>query len=157
MNRFYENWREELEQELRWGTMFRAETLEALGEQIGVPADKLRAAIEHFNRNTGKPETIMTPGGPIDAPPKAPIGQGPYYAFLLKLFHENALGGIVIDENAQVLRGGRPVPGLYATGDNTRGVMMPGRVGASYIESTISALTFAFSSGYIAGEEVSKA
>ena len=157
MNPFYKNWRAELEQELRWETMYRADTLEELGAKIGVPAEKLRGAIEHFNRNTGKPEKIMTPGGPIDAPPKEPIGEGPYYAFLLKLFHENALGGLVIDENAQVLKNGRPVLGLYATGDNTRGVMMPGRVGAGYIESTISALTFAFSSGYIAGEEVSKA
>jgi hypothetical protein len=34
--------------------------------------------------------------------------------------------------------------------------MMPGRVGAEYIEGTISALTFALCSGFIAGEEAAK-
>ena len=84
---------------------------------------------------------------------RKPLGKGPYYAIYKKMFHENALGGLVIDENTNVLRGGRPVPGLYATGDGTRGIMVPGAVGVGYIEGTISALTFALVSGYIAGQE----
>jgi predicted oxidoreductase len=136
--------------------MFRADSLEELGKQIGVPADKLAAAISVYNAGCGVEEQGMSPNGPVLLPPKEPIQQGPYYAILMKLFHENALGGIVIDENTNVLKDGRPVEGLYATGDNTRGVMMHGRVGAEYIEGTISALTFALCSGYIAGEEAAK-
>ena len=45
------------------------------------------------------------------------------------------------------------MPGLYATGVGTRGVMMPGPVGVGYIEATISALTFALTSGFVAGKE----
>ena len=135
--------------------MFRADTLAELAAALDIPAERLEAAVADYNAAAGKPVMIHTLAGPVEAPPKEPMRSGPYYAFLLKLFHENALGGLVIDENAQVLKNGRPVPGLYAAGDNTRGIMMPGRVGAEYIESTISALTFAFCSGYIAGEEVS--
>ena len=156
MNRFYENWREELETELSWQTMFRAGTLEEMADQIGVPAQKLVDALESYNATCGKSEKGMSHFGEVELPPKEAITAGPYYAIMLKLFHENALGGIVIDENTNVLKGGRPVVGLYAAGDNTRGVMMPGRVGAEYIEQTISALTFALCSGFIAGEEAAR-
>ena len=155
MNPFYENWKAEFQQEIEWDAMFRADTLDELGRKIDIPAEKLAEAVAEYNAGCGVPETVMTPGGPIECPPKDPMTDGPWYALPLKLFHENYIGGIVIDENAQVLKNGRPVPGLYATGDNTRGIMMPGNVGSGYIESTISALTFALCSGYIAGEEVS--
>ena len=52
-----------------------------------------------------------------------------------------------------MVRGGCPVPGLYAVGDGTRGIMVPGEVGVGYIEGTISALTFALTSGFVAGRE----
>ena len=156
MNPFYQNWEAELEQERQWGVLFSAPTLEALGEQIHIPADRLRQAVDLYNQRAGQPETRIGPNGPEELPPKPPMESGPWYAIPLKLFHENASGGMVIDENAQVLRLGRPIPGLYAAGDNTRGVMLPGRIGADYIERTISALTFALCSGYIAGEMCGK-
>ena len=156
MNPFYQNWEAELEQERQWGVLFSAPTLEALGEQIHIPADRLRQAVDLYNQRAGQPETRIGPNGPEELPPKPPMESGPWYAIPLKLFHENAIGGMVIDENAQVLRLGRPIPGLYAAGDNTRGVMLPGRIGADYIERTISALTFALCSGYIAGEMCGK-
>lgn len=53
-------------------------------------------------------------------------------------------------------RDGRPVPGLYAVGDGTRGIMVPGEVSVGYIEGTISALTFALVSGFVAGQEAAK-
>ncbi len=152
MNPFYRNWKAELAQEADWGALHIADSLEELGEKLNIPVEKLAAAVDAYNATCGRPETGMSPNGPVELPPKEPITQGPYYGILMKLFHENALGGVVIDENTQVLRSGRPVPGLYAAGDNTRGVMLPGRVGADYIESTISALTFALCSGFLAGE-----
>ena len=153
MNRFYRDWKRELAQEAEWETLYIADTLEELGEKLGIPGGKLEAAVSAYNRTCGKPEQGMTPGGPATLPPREPITSGPYYGILMKLFHENAIGGVVIDENTAVLRNGKPVPGLYAAGDNTRGIMLPGRVGSDYIESVISALTFAFSSGFLAGEE----
>lgn len=155
MNPFYQNWEAELDQEAEWGTIYIADTLKELGEKLNISEEKLQAALETYNSTCGKPEIGMTPNGPVELPPKEQMQSGPYYAILMKLFHENAIGGMVIDENTQVMKNGRPIPGLYAVGDNTRGIMLPGRIGADYIESTISALTFALCSGFLAGEACS--
>ena len=77
--------------------------------------------------------------------------KGPFYAIKLKMFHENAVGGMTIDDHASVLKNGQPIPGLYAAGDTTRGIMIPGDVGVGYIEGVFTALTQAFNEGYIAG------
>ena len=82
-----------------------------------------------------------------------PIQHGPFYAVKQKLFHENAVGGINIDENTNVTKNGAAIPGLYAAGDTTRGIMVAGDIGVTYIEMVFSALTYAFNSGYIAGTE----
>lgn len=153
MDALYKNWREELGTELSWETMYKADTLDELAEDLHVPSENLhRAAQAHRESLKNQPEMGPGPDG-RPMPPKQPLGEGPYYAIYKKMFHENALGGVVIDENTNVVRGGRPVPGLYATGDGTRGVMMPGPVGVGYIEATISALTFALTSGFVAGKE----
>lgn len=140
MDAFYANWREELNQELEWETMYRADTLEELARAIGADPAALQHSVDGFNASPSSPRKI----GP----------EGPFYAVKMKMFHENSIGGIAVDENMNVLRGGRVVPGLYAVGDNCRGEMVHGVVGMNYIEGTISALTFALCSGYIAGGEV---
>ena len=179
MDALYRNWREELETELSWETMYKADTLEELAEKLHIAPEKLLAAKAQSEEAAKSPAggppmdppamdpndrmnwsiTELLEGKRSDAPGgwgpmvKSTLGKGPYYAIYKKMFHENALGGLVIDENTSVLRGGRPIPGLYATGDGTRGIMMPGAVGVGFIEGTISALTFALTSGYIAGRE----
>lgn len=139
MDTIHRNWREELSKELEWETMYKADTLEELARAIGADPEKLLQSVERFNTNPEKARPI----GP----------EGPFYAIKMKMFHENSIGGIVIDEDMRVLRGGRPVPNLFAVGDNTRGEMVRGFVGTVYIEGTISALTFALCSGYLAGKE----
>ena len=150
MDALYANWREELDVELSWETMYKADSLEALAEKLKIAPEALLAAAAAYEKTLDEPIP-----GPEGFPPmkKNPLGAAPYYAVYKKMFHENALGGVVIDENTSVLRGGRPIPGLYATGDGTRGIMVPGPVGVGYIEGTISALTFALTSGFIAGRE----
>ena len=153
MDALYRNWRAELDVELSWETMYKADTLEELAEKLKVAPEALvTSAAEYAESIQNQPEPQPGPGGFV-MPPKQPLGEGPYYAIYKKMFHENALGGVVIDENTNVIRGGRPIPGLYAVGDGTRGIMVPGPVGVGYIEGTISALTFALTSGYVAGKE----
>ena len=91
--------------------------------------------------------------GPMEMPDPTPIANGPFYALFIKLFHENAVGGMATDSDLRVLRQNQPIQGLYAAGDNIRGIMLPGEVGVAYIEGVLSALTVAFSSGYLAGEK----
>jgi predicted oxidoreductase len=73
----------------------------------------------------------------------------------VKLFHENAVGGMVTDSQVRVLKNGQPIPGLFACGDNCSGIMLSGAIGVQYIEGVVSALTFAFNSGYLSGTRVS--
>lgn len=150
MDALYANWQEELDTELAWETMYKADTLEELAGKLKIAPEKLLTAADAYAKSL---EVPAAPAGDFPPMKKEPLGVGPYYAVYKKMFHENALGGVVIDENTSVLRGGRPIPGLYATGDGTRGIMVPGPVGVGYIEGTISALTFALTSGYVAGQE----
>ncbi len=177
----YRNWRQELAEEEEQGGCISAESLEKLGEKLGFDPYNFASMIREHNKNLGMKDGATPPFGDLpdsppggkpsgDAPddipemffgmppppPAEPLETPPYYAFFMKLFHENAVGGMTIDENMNVLKQGRPIPGLYAAGDNTRGIMLPGKVGVAYIEGVISALTFALNSGFTAGEEAAR-
>lgn len=158
MDRFFDDWRADFEREEAWGATVKADTLEELADKLNIPREKFLAAVDKYNETCGVEVEEMTPFGLMKWPPKKEMkdGSGPFYALKEKLFHENAIGGIVIDGGMHALSGGKPVKGLYACGDNTRGIMVPGKVGVAYVESVISALTFAFSSGYAVGEECVK-
>ena len=95
-------------------------------------------------------------GGMPQLPAQPPLLEGPFYAFRLGVFHENAMGGIANDENMNAMRNGVPIPGLYAVGDNSRGIMLSGDVGVNFIEYVLSALTYSLDSGYVAGIEAAK-
>lgn len=58
-------------------------------------------------------------------------------------------GGMTIDYNALVLKQESPIPGLYAAGDTTRGIMIAGDVGVGYIEGIFTALHQALNESYI--------
>lgn len=182
MDRLYNNFQAEIDQEVEWGSIKKADTLEELADQLGVAREKLLASVAEHNAHLNDPMPFGPPPGgdddegpggpppksgeddedeggmfgPMDMPDPTPIAKGPFYALLVKLFHENAVGGMATDSQVRVLKGGKPIPGLYAAGDNIRGIMLPGAVGVQYIESVLSALTTAFCSGYLAGEEAVK-
>ena len=158
MDSHYANWQEELEFEYPSGSIFKCGTLEELAEKMNVPYANLKASVDHYNEEvrSGKRSAKSMDMGMGAVGEIRTIEEGPFYGIFMKLFHENALGGVIIDENTAVLRNGQPIPGLFATGDNTRGLMLHGPIGSTYIEGTISALTFALCSGFIAGEECAK-
>lgn len=175
LKKFMENWREVVEEEIQAGAIVKGDTLEELAKKLNVDPDALIKNVADYNESTKHPEPAMggmppimmgdDEGGPspeelakmMPKPqPKRPIESGPFYALKLKMFHENAVGGMVIDENAAVLKNGMPVPGLFAAGDTTRGIMVPGDLGVGYVEGVFTALTQALNEGYIAGEEAVK-
>ena len=97
-------------------------------------------------------DDMMFPMGEMPKP--HPLEKGPFYAVIMKMFQENAVGGMTIDENTNVVRpDGTAISGLYACGDNTRGIMLPGDIGVQYIETYLSAMTYAMCSGYLAAEK----
>lgn len=167
---FMKNWRQVVDEEITAGAIVKADTLEELAEKLGIDPQELVKNAADYNESTKHAAPAPSGMPPLmadddeDAPdpeamakifgtpkPKLPVAQGPFYALKLKMFHENAVGGMTIDENASVLKQGKPIPGLYAAGDTTRGIMIPGDVGVGYIEQVFTALTQAFNEGYIAG------
>ena len=168
LKKFIAGWRDVLAEEAKDNAVVIADTLEELAEKLGWNPEQFKKDIAEYNERieheepgmAGPPPMMMDDddeGGmpPMFGPPKKklPIENGPFYALKLKLFHENAVGGMTIDEHASVLKQGKPIPGLYAAGDTTRGIMIPGDVGVGYIEMVFTALTQAFNEGYIAGVE----
>lgn len=179
LDKFFEKWEEVLVEEEVAGSLVSAPTIAELAEKIGVDPQKLEKIVADSNANSGKMPMMGPPMGDGDEGGMPPMGGGdeggmpmpmgdmkmpepkkienpPYYAVKLKLFHENAVGGMKTDSTTNVLASGKAIPGLYAAGDNIRGIMLPGDIGVGYIESVLSALTVAFCSGYVSGVEAAK-
>ena len=148
---FLKNWREVLKEEEEDGAVVVADTLEELANKLGFDPVQFQADMAAANEATrNAPPPPPTPFGP--GTPPQPVEEGPFYALKMKLFHEDAIGGLVTDKNAQVQKDGKPVPGLFACGGTTRGVIIAGDVGVNYLEMVFSALTQAFNEGWMAGE-----
>lgn len=161
----YEHWERDLNNEIRDGSVIKADSMEELADKLGFDKKKFLDFIIRHNQDVAEGKLDMPFGPPpgdggddednfmagmmMDMPKPHPLVSGPFYAVFMKLFHENSVGGMTIDENGSVLKNGRPIPGLYAAGDNTRGIMLPGEIGVLYIEGAMSAMTYAMSSGYL--------
>lgn len=145
----FKDWEREVEEELKLDTPAkRADTLAGLAAQIGVDPETLTREIERYNRFCALGRDLdfcKDPRGLM------PLEEGPYYAFYGQRFSEGAFGGLKVNANTQVLdKQGAPIPGLYAAGDAASANLQRDMLGV------ISELTWAVSSGYIAGEELSK-
>ncbi len=144
----------------RWyaaGTVFRADTLAELADQIGAPADGLAQTVQRFNgfAQAGKDEDFGRGNSAYDRyygdprcrpnPNLAPLARPPFYAIKIVPGDLGTKGGLRTDERARVLRqDGSPIGGLYAAGNASAAVMGHSYAGAG---ATIGpAMTF----GYIA-------
>lgn len=150
--KFQKNWKEVFAQEAEDHAIVMADSVEELAKKLEIDAAELQKQIDKYNET------------PLDLPPGMPdfmkpkhdkikFSQAPYYAIKMKMFHENAIGGMTIDENARVLKNNEPIPGLYAAGDTTRGIMVAGDISVDFVEGIFTSLTQAYDEGYIAGEE----
>lgn len=127
--------------------MKTAETLEALAEKLGVPADAVIASAAAFNEVAAKGETDAF-GRKIEV---AQSEEGPYYALQMHIRYYASLGGLHINDSMQVLNTAQaPIPGLYAAGE-----VVGGLEGDVYMGATL--FGWAIASGYNAGNAVSAA
>lgn len=77
MDALYRNWHAELDVELSWETMYKADTLEELAEKLKVAQEALVAsAAEYAESIQNQPEPQPGPSGFV-MPPNQPLG-GPY-------------------------------------------------------------------------------
>ena len=148
----------------RWyefGTLKKADTLEALAVEIGVPAEGLRETVERFNgfARTGVDEDFHRGESAYDKyysdptvkpnPSLHAIDQGPFYAVKIVPGDLGTKGGLVTDERARVLRpDGSVIAGLYAAGNVSAAVM--GHTYAGPGATIGPALVF----GYLAAEDI---
>ncbi|MBO0842149.1 MAG: 3-oxosteroid 1-dehydrogenase [Nocardioides sp.] len=147
----------------RWykeGIVVRADTVGALAEKIGAPADALQETLTRFNgfARSGVDEDFGRGESAYDRyysdPTVKPncslnvIDQAPFYAVKLAPGDLGTKGGLVTDERARVLRpDGSVIEGLYAAGNVSSAVM--GRTYAGPGATIGPALVF----GYLAAED----
>jgi len=108
----------------------RADTLEGLAKLIGVDGKNLAATVAAYNAAaTGDParfdatrcDGLAAAHGlqPSKSNWARAIIEPPFLAYPLIGAIAYTFGGIATNEKAEVLRGGRPIPGLYAAGEIT--------------------------------------
>lgn len=120
-----------LEPRYATGVPVEADTVEGLAEKLGLDPHALRETVEAFN--AACPDGSFDPfhkdglaARPVGQPPKSnwaqPLDRPPYVAYTVTCGITFTFGGLRIDRNARVLDlAGRPMPGLYATGEITGG------------------------------------
>jgi flavocytochrome c len=110
----------DLAAEVTSGVVLKADTLEDLANQMGVPADLFVATIAKWNEDSAAGQDLAfgrTSGfGAIE--------KAPFYAFkTFPTMFDNS-GGLKINESAQVMDvWGNPIPRLYAAGQISGGVI----------------------------------
>jgi 3-oxosteroid 1-dehydrogenase len=147
---------------LESGFMKKADTLEDLAGLCGLPADKLKATVERFNGfaregvdhdfHRGRSGYARYLGDPTHKPNPSlgTLEKGPFYAVQLWPRDVGTCGGLVTDEFARVLdKAGRPITGLYATGNVTSSVCGPSYPGAG------ASIGASFTFGYVAAVHAS--
>jgi tricarballylate dehydrogenase len=130
-----------------------AETLEGLADRLDIDAAKLVATVDEYNAAAQPgPLDVTTLDGVSTTglkPPKSnwarPLDEPPYVAWPVTCAITFTFGGLMTDEQAQVIgQNGAPIPGLYAVGE-VAGIYHHRYPGAT---SVLRALVF----GRIAGE-----
>jgi fumarate reductase flavoprotein subunit len=131
--------------------LFAADTVEELAAQMNVNAVVLKATIDEYNAFCEKRHDDL-----FTKDPKYlyPVNGPKYYAIKARTVFLGTMGGIKINEKAEVVaKSGAVIPGLYAAGFDAGGMY-----GDSYAIKCASGLSsaFAFNTGRIAGKNALK-
>lgn len=111
-------------------------------KQLGMPADKLEATVAESNKMVEAKNDPKFGRKLFDRQ----IIKPPFYATPRAPSIHHTMGGLMISPNAQVLdKNGKPIPGLFATGEVTGGIHGSNRLGGN---ATADVLTF----GHIAAK-----
>ena len=138
-----------IEKELQAGKwLFQAETIAALAGKMGIDAGGLQGTVDAYN---GYVQSGKDPEFGRDPKTLARKIEGaPFYAVKMTFATVLTLGGARVNDKCQVVDPyEKPIPGLYAAGENTGGVH-----GNMYLGGC--ALAWAFTSGWFAGTNAAK-
>lgn len=135
---------------LSLGRVKTANTLDELAKIINVPADKLKASVEEYNKVASHQVESDRFGFKATNTDDAPMTEGPWYACRKVPTVHHTMGGVRINVNAQVLKAdGTPIKGLYAAGEVTGGIHGANRLGGNAIADV-------YTFGRVAGESAAK-
>ena len=145
------NFGETIDKLVEDGRAYKADTLEDLAAQLGVPAENLVADVAEFNRYAEGGDKQ----GEVDEFGRSlfstPIDTAPFYSCARVPTVHHTMGGVVIDTNCHVLdESGNWIQGLYAAGEVTGGIHGSNRLGGN-------ALADILVNGRIAGANASEA
>lgn len=134
------------------GTVVKADSIEALARELGLPADALAAEVRAHNEAIAagtlaqlEPARSAGPLAPM------PIVRGPFYGVRIVPGITHTMGGIAVDEHARASRAdGSVFDGLYAAGSATGGV--EGGEHAGYVGGLVKACV----TGLLAAEHVAQ-
>lgn len=123
-----------VEEYIKGGYLYRADTLEELADLIGIPADTLVETVNNYNSyvdNGEDPETGRTLL-------VAKITDGPFFAAKRVPSAHHTMGGVHIDTETHVLDTNQNIiEGLYAAGEVTGGIHGGNRVGGNAVDDTV--------------------
>ncbi|MDF2951659.1 MAG: flavocytochrome c [Anaerocolumna sp.] len=126
------------------GRALKADTLEELAKLMNVPVENLIASVEDYNR--------YCKGGDLEGQTDAfgrtlftdtdgvnnGINDGPFYAASRVPTVHHTMGGIQINENAEVIdTNGNVIPGVFAAGEVTGGIHGTNRLGGNALTDTV--------------------
>lgn len=139
-----------MQQQVRAGKAFCAETLDALAQQVGINADGLSATVAEYNAYCARGEDAAFFKDPSAL---KPLREAPYYAVqMVPAIICLTSAGLTIDTQARVLsEAGHPIPGLFAAGETTGDILGERYIGGG--NSIANAVVF----GRIAGRQAAAA
>lgn len=124
-----------IEQYEKMGFVIQGDTIEALAQEIGVPADQLTTTLDTWNnavKNKEDAEFGRTTAMDND------LSGAPYYAIKIAPGIHYTMGGVKINTNTEVLnKDGQPIPGLFAAGELTGGLHGQNRIGGNSVAEII--------------------
>ncbi|MDR1177620.1 MAG: FAD-dependent oxidoreductase [Spirochaetaceae bacterium] len=138
----------EMDRAMKAGAAWKADSISELARTIGFSGDVFVNEVNRYQRMVRQGQDTDFNKAPIFL---IPLDQGPYYAVRMEPAIFGTLGGIRVDQFMRVLDAGlKPIPGLYAAGQDASGMF-----GYPYYETAGSTQGFAYNSGRIAGENAS--
>lgn len=145
---------DELEADMAAGNAWKADSMEELADKMGIDKETFLATVKRYNELC---EAGYDSDFHKDPHFLKPLRKAPFYAILAAPDYPTTCGGIMVNENLQVLDSKfEPIPGLFAAGNDASGLYgdsytmtipgstngfahTSGRVAAKYILSTLKA------------------
>ena len=140
--------------ELGGGTLYRADTIDALAQAAGLDPGAVCDTLASYNDAIrGGNAALLSPPRSSKSGTPRPIETAPFFAIPICPGITNTMGGIAIDGDGRVRStAGSPIEGLYAAGGCTGGLEGGGALG--YVGGLIKACVFGLRAAEAAARDI---